>query len=401
MDFVENELSFKWTTEISDISKSEWDSIYNDDILNSYDFFRSMSLSDFENVTFSYLVIHDKKKIFCIIPCFTYLLDIYHISSNDFIKKVIRLVRKLFSGFLKKKVFIVGSYVSTCEHHIGILEGLPQYIIVKIRNIASKEIKNRSKQEKSSLTLIKEVSEEKIAEMKLFFDSDIHFFEEYPRTVIPVSDCLGSYPSFLKKKHRKTYNKYIARFESLYEWEVVEDYEHLIPLFYELYKKVWKKSATKFELLNEAYFNYLMKYIPAQTFCLIAKDHQGEIRLIEILLEDKDKLIPFYLGIDYTGENSTLLYLNNIYRTMKEAEVRKKSIVELGQTAYYPKIMSGAFVEKMYLGFYSYNKFWKFLIEHIFKYVFTSIETYPNVYLEAYKNIAKEHCTAMGYKIYN
>lgn len=401
MIFVENELSFKWITEISDIPKSEWDSIYNDDILNSYDFFKSVSLSDFENVTFSYLVIYDKSKIFCIIPCFTYLLDIYHIVSNDFIRKVIRLVRKLFTGFLKKKVFIVGSYVSTCEHHIGILEGLPQHILVKIRSIVNMEIKKRSRQEKSSLTLIKEVSGKKIAEMKLFFDSDICFFEEYPRTVVPVSDCLGSYPSFLKKKHRKTYNKYIARFESLYEWEVVEDYEHLIPFFYELYKKVWRKSATKFEFLNEAYFNHLIKNIPIQSFCLIAKNCQGEILLIELLLEDKDKLIPFYLGIDYTGENLTLLYLNTIYRTMKEAEVRKKSIVELGQTAYYPKIMSGAFVERMYLGFYSYNKFWKFLIKHIFKYVFTSIEIYPNVYLEAYKNIAKEHCTAMGYKIYN
>lgn len=401
MVLVENEISFKWTTQISDIAKSEWDSIYDDDILNSYDFFRSMSLSDFENVTVLYLVIQDKKKIISIIPCFTYLLDIYHIASNDSIKKAIRTVRKLFSGFLKKKVFIVGSYVSTCEHHIGILKGLPQHTLVKIRDIVNREIKERSRMEKSSLTLIKEISEEKIAEMNLFFDSEIHFFEEYPRAVIPVSDCLGSYPVFLKKKHRKTYNKYIAQFERLYKWEVVEDYEHLIPLFYKLYKKVWKKSATKFEFLNEVYFNHLIKNIPAQTFCLIAKDYQGEIVLIEIVLEDKDKLIPFYLGIDYKGENSTLLYLNNIYRTVKEAEIRKKSIVELGQTAYYPKIMSGAFVEKMYLGFYSYNKFWRFIINHIFKYVFTSIETYPNVYLEAYKNIAKEHCIAMGYKIYN
>lgn len=153
MIFVENELSFKWIREISDITKNEWDSIYNDDIFNNYDFFKSMSQSDFENVTFSYLVIQDKKRIFCIIPCFTYLLDIYHISSNDFIKKTIRLVRKLFSRFLKKKVFIVGSYVSTCEHHIGILEGLPQYTLAKIRCIANREIKKRSRQEKSSLTL--------------------------------------------------------------------------------------------------------------------------------------------------------------------------------------------------------------------------------------------------------
>lgn len=401
MVFAGSEISFKWTTDISDIARGEWANIYDDDILNSYNFFKSMYLSNFENVAFLYLVIHDKKKILCIVPCFTYLLDICHISSNDSIKKIIRTIRKLFPDFSKKKVFVVGSYVSTCEHHIGVLDGLPQHVLAKIKNVVNEEIKKRSRIEKASLTLIKEVSGEKIAEMKLFFDSDIHFFEEYPRAVIPVCDCIGSYPMLLKKKHRKTYNKYITRFENLYKWEVIEDYEYLIPSFYELYKKVWRKSTAKFELLNETYFNHLIQNLPSQTFCLIAKDHQGEIRLIEILLEDKDKLIPFYLGIDYTGENSTLLYLNTIYRTMKEAEYRKKSIVELGQTAYYPKIMSGAFVEKMYFGFYSYNRFWKFLIDHAFKYVFMPTEIYPNVYLEAYKKTAKDYCIAMGYKIYN
>ncbi len=401
MDFPGDEISFEWITDIANIDRNEWNNIYGDGVLNNYNFFKSMFISDFENVDFSYLVIQNKKRILCIVPCFTYLLDIQHISSSGYIKKAIKIIRKIFPGFLKIKTFIIGSYVSTCHHHIGILKETPQYLMSKIRDVVNKEVKNRARKEKSSLILIKEASSGEINNVISFFDSNFLFFEEYPRAVIPVSDFLGDYPLFLKKKHRKTYRKYITEFNNLYKWEIIENYEQYIPHFYELYKKTWKKSNTKFEFLNEDFFKNLIKNLPEQTFCLIARNDHGDILLMEILLEDEEKLIPFYLGIDYTGENTTILYLNNIYKVVKEAKARKKRIVELGQTAYYPKIMSGALVEKMYLGFYSYKKIWKYLIKHIFKYIFTPIEIFPNVYLEQYKNIAKEHCEALEYKIYN
>lgn len=151
MDFTENEVSFKWTTKISGIAENVWNNIYGDSILNSYNFFKSMDLSDFENVSFSYLVIYTKGEISCIVPCFTYLLDIHHISSSEAIKKIIRGVRKLFPGFFKIKAFVIGSYVSTCEDHIGILKGLPRHIVPKVKDIVNKEIKKRAREEKSSL----------------------------------------------------------------------------------------------------------------------------------------------------------------------------------------------------------------------------------------------------------
>lgn len=401
MGFVEKELTFKWVTNLSGIAKGEWDAIYDEDIFCSYAFFKAMNSADFENVSFLYLVIYDKKEIVCIVPCFTYLLDLYYILSSSSVKKAIKCVRKVCSGFFKLKTFIVGSYISTCEHHIGIAKNLPQYKVLAIKEIVNRELKKQSREEKASLTLIKEVRGKAIEAIKNFFDRDILFFEEYPKTIIPVNHSMESYPLSLRKKHRQTYRKYLAEFERTYEWMIVEDYESLIPTFYVLYQNVLRKSKIKFEVLNESYFRELKKNLSEQTFCLVAKDHQGEIRLIEILLEDKDKLVPFYLGIDYRNENTTMLYLNNIYRTVKEAEIRSKAIVELGQTAYYPKIMSGALAEKMFLGFYAYKRVWKFFIKYIFKYIFTPAEIYPNVYLEKYKETVKNHCAAAGYKIYN
>lgn len=38
---------------------------------------------------------------------------------------------------------------------------------------------------------------------------------------------------------------------------------------------------------------------------------------------------------------------------VEEAEIRHKDYVDLGQTSYYPKVLSGAFVEDIYYGFWS------------------------------------------------
>lgn len=42
-------------------------------------------------------------------------------------------------------------------------------------------------------------------------------------------------------------------------------------------------------------------------------------------------------------DDTKVLYLNTIFRTVEEAEIRGKDLLDFGQTSYYPKVMSGAF----------------------------------------------------------
>ena len=89
---------------------------------------------------------------------------------------------------------------------------------------------------------------------------------------------------------------------------------------------------------------------------LIARNKAGNIKLIELVVEDAEKLLPLYLGIDYDGQDTKTLYLNAIFRTVEEAENRNKKFVEFGQTSYYPKVLSGALIEDVFYRFYSYHK---------------------------------------------
>ncbi|MFT0573950.1 hypothetical protein [Bacteroides thetaiotaomicron] len=122
---------------------------------------------------------------------------------------------------------------------------------------------------------------------------------------------------------------------------------------------------------------------------------------MEIVLEENDRLLPLYLGIKYGDDNTKILYLNTIFRTVEEAEIRRKELLDFGQTSYYPKVMSGALVENIYYGFWSNKFFLKRMIRHLFKKIFLPPLVPENVYLEQYKEKAYRLLENKGFILLN
>lgn len=92
---------------------------------------------------------------------------------------------------------------------------------------------------------------------------------------------------------------------------------------------------------------------------------------------------------------------NTIFRTVEEAEKRKKVMVALGQTSYYPKVLSGALVERVFLGFYSYNSVIQFLIKKTFGKLFELTKVMKNSYRRELEHEIKEEYSETGIIIYN
>lgn len=122
---------------------------------------------------------------------------------------------------------------------------------------------------------------------------------------------------------------------------------------------------------------------------------------MELVLEEDDKLIPLYLGIKYKTDDTKILYLNAIFRTVKEAEAREKSFVDFGQTSYYPKVMSGAFIENIYYGFWANHFLLKWLINNVFHKIFLPPTVLESVYLESHKNEARQILEDKGFSLLN
>ncbi|MDR2407229.1 MAG: peptidogalycan biosysnthesis protein [Bacteroidales bacterium] len=388
-----------WLDTVKQIDERDWELIFGKSKIKSYNLFKSMEEACLANVDFSYLKIDDGKRILAIVPCFTYRLKLDVLSPS--LSKIANPVRKIFPNFMSLKIFAAGSFASTCEHYIGILDNLNREKSDAVKEILNEQIKDKSKHLKAPLVFIKEIPQHDLLFVSRIL-TDFYFYDSLPTAFIPVGGESEPYPAALRKKERKRYRKSKDSFDKQFSWEIISDFNEHTELFTNLYLNVLEKSKNRFEELNEKFFNAINRSFAHDAFLLVARDRSNKIRVMELVLEEKDRLIPMYLGVDYPkGEDTKILYFNTIFRTIEEAERRKKSIIILGQTSYYPKVLSGAFVERVYLGFYSYIPWLQFLIKTVFKKLFMPTNVMNNIYRHDLEAKIKEKYSKFGFEIYN
>lgn len=398
---LSNDLSFKWSSSISEIPNSAWENIFGKSIIKSQLFFQAIEHSEFAEVSYHYLQICKHGTILSIVPCFCYELNFLNLTTSSTAKKIIKIIRKIYPSFFKIKAFVTGTYAASCEHFIEYATDISLEDKNLVAQLIDLQLKDKSKATGAKFIFIKDVRERGINHVKQILNKDFIFFVSFPTAAIPIlPNCV--YPQALKKKNRKRYKTYTEKFDKEFRWEIVTDfggkYTHE---FMELYQNVLDKAKNKFEFLNERFFNNINIEFPGKSFLLVAKSHDGETRLMELVLEEEDKLIPLYIGIKYKTDDTKILYLNAIFRTIKEADARNKSFVDFGQTSYYPKVMSGALVENIYYGFWSDRFLLKWLINHIFQKIFLPPAILESVYLETYKNEACQILEDKGFTLLN
>lgn len=357
MKYYESNQQFKseWHRSVFNISEKYWVEIFGKKCIKSTSFFRAIELSKMPNVEFHYLTITENAKVVVIVPCFFLKLDIIDVLGKSIIKFFLEKIRKRYSKFLKIKTFVIGSYASSCECFIGICKINKEKKAI-LSKLITENLKKKSKKLAAKLTVIKEIRETQIEEMKELFSDSFCFCKSYPNTFVPTfSDCMP-YPSALKKNHRRRYKRITEKFEEQYMWEIVLDIAPYEKKIERLYLNVLQKAKNKFEVLNGSFFTQINKNLPDNTFFVLCRDVKNEIRAMALVVEEDDRLIPLYLGIDYREDDTRVFYINMLFKMIELSEQKKKLLVEFGQTSYYPKIMSGAFAESIYYGLSSYNK---------------------------------------------
>lgn len=399
---MSDKFKHKWCSTVDDIETEDWVKIYGTNIIKSKSFFKANEVANFDGVNFHYLLVYKRDSIVAIVPCFSYSIDILNITSSSSVRKYLSWIRNIFPSFLKLRAFVTGSYAATCEHFIEYSSTLTSKEIEEVSVIIGGEIQKQSKKVKSSFVFVKDVRERALQYVKNILTNDYRFFVSFPTTAIPVIKDVP-YPIAIRKKNRKRHKIFKNKFDTTFHWEVLSDFTgKKSEEFYSLYKAVLDKAKNKFEFLNANFFNSISSYFGEKSFLLIAKNNDSaEIRVMELVLEDDDKLIPLYLGIKYKDDDTKVLYLNTIFRTVEEAQRRGKAYVDLGQTSYYPKTMSGALCENIYYGFWSNKPIVKWLINHCLEKIFTTPQVPNHVYLDDYSNIAHQVLKDKGFILLN
>lgn len=395
-------LSYDWCNSIEEINKEDWDRIFQKNILKSFVFFKAQCDAEIEGASFMFLVVKSNDITLAIVPCFTYRLKLDVIAS-PLIRRISEAVKKRFPNFLSMRIFGVGSLASTCEQHIGIADGLEKDTYRLVSEVISEQIKKKSKELKIKLVFIKEVPEGELSGIKQILSGDYYFYHSLPTNIIPLFPEVLPYPSGLRHKERYRYRNLKGKFEKKYYWEKVTDFSRLTKEFERYYLATLFKSPSQFEIMNEAFFKNINESFKDNSYLLIAKDKRGIMHSMGLILEEKNALIPIYLGLNYKNSEKELklFHINSMFRVIEEAEKRGKELVMLGQTSYYSKVLCGALVQKLYLGFYSYNIIIQFTIKNFFGKLFSTIKLMRNVYQAENENTIKEKMTLLNYNVCN
>lgn len=388
--------STHWISSVDEISNTEWERIIGKNIIKSKAFFQAIERSCFREVKYYYLIVYKCKIIVAIVPCFYYSIDLFNLMISSKTKSMIKNIRKICPKFLKIKAFVTGTYAASCEHFIEYASDITPEDFAFVRHLVNQELKKKCNDVGSKFIFVKDVRERDINKVKQRLNEDFYFFISFPSTAIPIIPNI-TYPSALRKKNRKRYRNFKEKFDTNFRWEIVYDFNNYIDQLTELYFSVLNKAKNKFEILNANFFRQINNLFFEKSYLLIARDNNGEIRLMELILEDQDRLYPLYLGIKYKKDDTKVLYLNTIFRTVKEAEKKNKDFVDFGQTSYYPKVMSGALVENIYYGFWSDHVLFKWLIKNAFPIFFLPPEIPKHVYLDQYKNEAYKVLAKKGF----
>lgn len=354
-----------WLDTVEKISKEDWKEVFPDELLKSHTLFRTMEEAFAGTVKYHYLCVYKGNRIISIFPCFEYSLNLDVVSSAKFQSRINK-IRQYKKGFFSVKVFVLGSYIATCEEYIGIRKGFESEDF----SVVPEEIGRKSKELGCPVLMIKEVPQSRLRAIKEIF-KDFTFVDSLPNSYVPVSCDFRPYPSALTRKSRQRFNRAKRDFEkNKLRFELVNDFAGYASIACSLYLNVLEKSNTKFERLNEEFFEKVNQHFKEESFLLLIKDRQDKILSVELVLKCKKKLIPIYIGIDYTYPDVKCLYFNTIAHSIEFAEENGLDYVVLGQNNYFPKALSGAIIERGYLGFCSPVFAYSFIIRKFFNKLF-------------------------------
>ena len=220
------------------------------------------------------------------------------------------------------------------------------------------EIDRVAKKHSAQLGMLKDIHCDFPAEERALM-REAGFVEGYSLPTTRINTDYNSFEEYLKKglskNGRNLARKRFQKAEGNFTMTVFDDYEHLIPRVFPLYRAVFLKAKYQFEELPPRFYVECARSTSPKTEMVLCERTDG--RLVGSLLtfyndyEQDNKRI----GIDYSIEDSGLIYNLLNYAGIERAIAHGVKALWLGQSSYIPKTRLGGEIEDQYMLLKAYD----------------------------------------------
>ncbi|MDD5156306.1 MAG: GNAT family N-acetyltransferase [Candidatus Omnitrophica bacterium] len=316
---------------ISRLPPGDWNKTYPD-VLESYDFFKTLDDSNLEQFSLYYIMVYDRTLPVGATVCF--LMD-YPMDSDigGPLKRVTTFIRKLMPKFLSLKILFCGMPLG--QGRIGITgqaDTVMQVITRRIEQIARKNkaavIVFKGFDQASALLLdpLKKAGFSKIkslpsTELKIDFKD----FEGYLKTLSSASRY------DLRRKFKKVDGQVDISLET-----AVELKEDTLQEVYRLYLELVNKHDMGFELMPLDFFRKISRNMPNHAKYFLWRI-EGRLVAFMLCFVSTDLFMDYYLGLDYSVAHKYHLYFIKLRDTLNWCIKHGIKKYDMGFTGYETK----------------------------------------------------------------
>lgn len=319
---------------IDQIPAEDWNRVFPN-VLEGYQFFKSLDQSNFQQFSFYYILVYDRETLVGATSCFlmNYPLDT---TLQGLLKKFVASVRKIFPDFFNLKALVCGLPMG--EGRIGFVgefDRIIQAILEEMEQIA--------KAEQVAIIAFKDFSLPRLPLLDPLKEKGFYKFEDFPSTEMDIH--FTSFDDYLKTLSRASREGVKRKFRKLdgrvkIDLEISNELNGIVEEIHGLYLQTVRKAvgegATHFEIVPKEFFENISKNMPQETKYFLWRLDQKLVAFTFCLVSE-DRFIDYYLGFDYRIAYTYPLYYIRFRDLMNWCIEHRIKKYEMGATGYESK----------------------------------------------------------------
>jgi predicted N-acyltransferase len=316
---------------IDRISADDWNEVFPD-ILESYDFFRTLDGSNLEQFSFYYIMVYERAVPVGATVCFLmdYSLDT---SISGPLRRLSNAVKRLMPNIFSLKALICGMPLGQGRIGASIhTDQVLRTILRRMEQIAKKQkapIIAFKDFDRSYTSLLDPLQKEGFAKFDSLPTTELNvWFKDFEEYLMTLS---GANRYDLRRKFKKVDGHVKI------DLEIADSLEDgALRDVYKLYLDIVAKHEMGFELLPMGFFKDISGNMPGRTKFFLWR-MEGKLVAFLLCLVSEGVLIDYYVGLDYSVAHKYHLYFIKFRDVLNWCIKNGIKKYEMGITGYEPK----------------------------------------------------------------
>ena len=327
---------------ISEIPPEEWNKVYPN-VLESYDFFKTLDESNLEQFSLIYLMVYKGSNPVAATTCFllNYSLDT---SINGPLRRITNSIRKRMPNIFNIKAVVCG--VPICDGKMGIAEKSDEILSAMLRRMERIARKN-----KAAVIAFKDFGQAYTKILEPLKKTGFTKFNGLPATALNLRfKNFEEYLSTLSGANRYDLRRKFKKVDGHVniDLDITDDLkDDALQEVYKLYLNIVEKHDMGFELLTPDFFKNITKNMPGRAKYFLWRI-DGKLVAFLLCLVSEDTLIDYYVGLDYSIAHKYHLYFTKFRDVLNWCIKNNIKRYEMGITGYEPKRRLG-FTFRLYI----------------------------------------------------